>query len=215
MALFPSHDRRGWIFHGRVTIDKNPQAQALRTKSKGLIFAQMEKDSSWSRPGIADQLLLFRKPGDNATPIKPDVTRQEWILWARPIWYASDYIPGSWSESGDTTRKSGDAAGDMGVRETDTLNVAEGRSDRDERHIAPLQLGTIDRCVRLWSNKGETVFSPFAGIGSEGYQSIKLGREFIGVELKPEYYAVACRNLSRSRTSTMQQEMPLFEQGSS
>jgi DNA modification methylase len=159
----------GLIYHGEVCIDKDPQAQAIRTKSKGLLFTQMHKDSSWSRPALADYILLFRAPGENRVPIQPDITNDEWIEWARPIWY--------------------------GIRESDTLNVVEARSDDDERHICPLQLGTIERCIRLWSNRGETVLSPFAGIGSEGYEAILRGRRFIGVELKPEYWRVGVRNL--------------------
>lgn len=164
-----AYAENGWIYHGEVCIDKDPQAQAIRTKAKGLLFVQMRKDSSWSRPALADYILLFRKPGENVTPIQPDITNDQWIEWARPIWY--------------------------GIRESDTLQVAEARDDQDERHICPLQLGTIERCVRLWSNPGETVLSPFAGIGSEGYESIRLGRKFIGFELKPTYAAVAAKNL--------------------
>lgn len=159
----------GWVYHGRVTIDKNPQAQAIRTHSKALLFVQKNKDSSWSRPAIADYIVIFRKPGENAVPVKNDVSNEEWITWAHPIWY--------------------------GIKETDTLNTAVAKENKDERHICPLQLGTIERCVRLWSNKGETVFSPFMGIGSEGYESIRLGRKFIGIELKPNYFNVAVRNL--------------------
>ena len=205
--LIASFIAAGWVFHGRVTIDKNPQVQALRTKSKGLLFSQMEKDATWSRPGLADQVLLFRKPGDNAVPVQPDITRQQWILWARPIWYAADYTPGTFDDNGGST-KSGQGGRD-GISETDTLNVAEGRANDDERHIAPLQLGTIERCIRLWSNKNETVFSPFAGIGSEGYEAIKRGRRFVGVELKPEYYEAAKRNLERAIASRQQIAMAL------
>ena len=159
----------GWIYHGEVCIDKDPQAQAIRTKSKGLLFVQMRKDSSWLRPALADYILVFRKPGENAVPILPDLTNEDWIEWARPIWY--------------------------GIRESDTLRVAEGRESDDGRHICPLQLGTIERCVRLWSNKGDTVLSPFMGIGSEGHVSLTHGRRFIGCELKPEYFRQAVRNL--------------------
>ena len=162
---------RGWIYHGEVAIDKNPQAQAIRTKAKGLLFVQLRKDSSWMRPGLADYIIVFRKPGENAVPIHPDMTNEEWIEWAHPIWY--------------------------NIRESDTLNVAEGRDEKDEKHVCPLQLGTIERCVRLWSNPGETVLSPFAGIGSEGYESIRHGRKFIGIELKPSYFAAARKNLDR------------------
>lgn len=167
---------RGWVYHGEVCIDKDPQAQAIRTHSKGLLFVQLKKDSSWLRPALADYILVFRKPGDNAVPVRPDLANDEWIEWARPIWY--------------------------GIRESDTLNVVEARSDEDDRHICPLQLGTIERCVRLWSNRGETVFSPFAGIGSEGYQSLKLGRKFIGCELKPLYARTAVRNLKSAESAS-------------
>lgn len=169
----------GWVYHGEVCIDKDPQVQAIRTKSKSLLFVQLHKDSSWSRPGLADYIIIFRKPGENAVPIKPDITNEEWIRWARPIWYD--------------------------IKETDTLNVAEGRDQNDERHVCPLQLGTIERCIRLWSNPGETILSPFAGIGSEGYEALKRGRKFIGIELKPSYWYAAQKNLERilrQRTQT-------------
>ena len=159
----------GWIYHGEVCIDKDPQAQAIRTKSKSLLFVQLEKDSSWLRPAFADYIVLFRKPGENAVQIKGELSRDEWIEWARPIWY--------------------------GIRESETLNAAEARTEKDEKHIAPLQLGTIERCIRLWSNRGDTVLSPFAGIGSEGYMAIKLGRRFVGIELNSRYYEAAVRNL--------------------
>jgi len=165
--------RAGWIQHGEVVIDKDPQAQAIRTKSKALLFAQLHKDSSWSRPALSDIILLFRKPGDNAVPIIPDLNNNEWIQLARPIWY--------------------------GISESDTLQFTTARDPNDERHICPLQLGTIERCVRLWSNPGETVFSPFAGIGSEGYESIRLGRKFIGIELKKSYWDIAVRNLRQAK----------------
>ena len=171
----------GFTYHGEVCIDKDPQAQAIRTKSKGLLFTQMRKDSVWSRPALADYILIFRAPGENAVPIHPDITNDQWIEWARPIWY--------------------------GIRETDTLNAAEGRDAEDERHICPLQLGTIERCVRLWSNKGETVLSPFAGIGSEGFVSVKQGRRFVGVELKPSYWRAGARNLRRAEAEAKPLDM--------
>jgi DNA modification methylase len=171
----------GFVYHGEVCIDKDPQAQAIRTHSKALLFAQLRKDASWLRPALADYILVFRAPGENAVSIQPDLTNNEWIEWARPIWY--------------------------GIKESDTLQVAEARDNDDERHICPLQLGTIERCVRLWSNKGETVLSPFAGIGAEGYVAIQQGRRFIGSELKPNYARVAAKNLERaaieSRTPTL------------
>ena len=169
----------GWVYHGEVCIDKDPQAQAIRTKAKSLLFVQLKKDASWLRPALADYILVFRKPGENAVPIHPDISNNEWIEWARPIWY--------------------------GIRESETLNTAEARSDEDDRHICALQLGTIERCIRLWSNAGETVFSPFAGIGSEGYEAIRLGRKFIGCELKPLYASTAAKNLREAEREGEQQ----------
>jgi len=173
-----AYEAAGWIYHGEVCIDKDPQAQAIRTKSKSLLFVQLRKDSSWLRPALADYILVFRKPGENAEPIQPDLTNEEWIEWARPIWY--------------------------GIRESDVLQVADARTQEDERHICPLQLGTIERCIRLWSNRGDTVLSPFAGIGSEGYEAVRLGRRYIGIELKPSYARVAVRNLQAAAVNRTQ-----------
>lgn len=159
----------GWIFHGEVTIDKDPQAQAIRTKAQALMFVTKNRDSSKTRPALADYLLLFRAPGENAVPIKNDVTNEEWIAWARPVW--------------------------LDIQETNTLNARVARDNADERHICPLQLDFIERCVRLWSNPGETVLTPFAGIGSEVYVAVKLGRRGVGVELKPSYWRTAVNNL--------------------
>lgn len=159
----------GWIFHGEVTVDKDPQAQAIRTKAQALMFVTKNRDSSMTRPALADYLLLFRKPGDNSEPIKNDVSNQEWIEWARPVW--------------------------LDIRETHTLNERVARDDADERHICPLQLDFIERVVRLWSNPGETVFTPFAGIGSEVHTAVRLGRRGLGIELKPSYWRTAVNNL--------------------
>lgn len=164
----------GWIYHGEVTISKDPQAQAIRTKSQSLLFVTLHRDSSMTRPALADYLLLFRKPGDNAVPIKAECTNEEWIQWASPVW--------------------------LDIRETNTLNTAIAKADKDERHICPLQLDLIDRAIRLWSNRGELVLSPFAGIGSEGYQSLLRGRRFVGIELKPEYWSTAVNNLTDAET---------------
>ena len=184
-AVISAYIKAGWIHHREVCIDKCPQAQAIRTKSKALLFVQKDKDRSWIGPAIADYILVFRKPGENVRPINSkDIDNETWIQWARPIWY--------------------------GIRETKTLNVAEGRGEKDERHICPLQLEVIERCVKLWSNPGETVLSPFAGIGSEGYQSLLNGRQFIGTELKPEYFKAAVRNLKRAEKASG--ETDLFDE---
>lgn len=164
--------KHGWIYDGEIVIDKDPQASAIRSKSKGLTFVQKNKDSSWSRPALADFVLLFRKDGENEKPIKTNVTNEEWIQFARPIWY--------------------------NIKETETLNGREARENKDERHIAPLQLGTIERCVRLWSNPGDVVFDCFNGIGSTGYIALKFGRKYLGIELKESYYKKAVENLKRA-----------------
>ena len=173
-AMVRAFTAEGWVYHGDVCIDKDPQAQAIRTHSKALLFVQLRKDSSWLRPGLADYILVFRKPGENAVAISPDITNEEWIEWARPIWY--------------------------GIKETDTLNTAVAKENDDERHICPLQLGTIERCLRLWSNPGELVVSPFAGIGSEGYEAVRLGRRYLGIELKESYARTAAKNLALAET---------------
>lgn len=167
---------RDWVLHGEVTVDKDPQAQAIRTKAQALMFQTLNRDSASSRPALADYLLVFRAPGENAVPIKPDCDNETWIEWARPVWYS--------------------------IRESDTLNTAAAREDADERHICPLQLPLIERCVRLWSNRGELVFSPFAGIGSEGYVALQHGRQFVGIELKRSYWQTAVGNLDAVSSQT-------------
>jgi hypothetical protein len=149
-------------------------SQALRTKSRELQFVGLETDRSRSRGAMPDYLLKFVVPGENKVPInsKNEVTRNEWIAWAEAAW--------------------------MDIRETDTLNTKPAKSDKDCKHICPLQLGVIDRLVRMYSNPGEIVFTPFAGISSEMYQSILRGRRAYGCELKDEYVATAKKNLARA-----------------
>lgn len=180
--------RGGFTFYGEATIDKDPQVKAVRTKDRGLLFKTLAGDSAHMRMAQADYLLQFRKPGENPVPIRAGVsekygnpngwiTPEEWIEWAAPVWYrAGEGYPG-------------------GIKETDTLNVAIAREGNDERHLCPLQLGVIERCVKLWSNPGDIVLSPFAGVGSEGVGALRLNREFVGVELKRSYWATAVNNL--------------------
>lgn len=185
-------ESEGWIYYGEVTIDKNPQVKAIRTKDAGLMFKSLATDSARMHVALADYVLQFRKPGENPSPILAGIskkyrneqgwiTSEEWIRWARPVWYAQD-----WAPDGD------------GIAETDVLNVQQARETDDERHLAPLQLSVIERCVKLWSAPGELVFSPFMGIGSEGYVATKLGRRFTGSELKESYWRHAVRNLQRA-----------------
>jgi superfamily II DNA or RNA helicase len=165
----------GWIYYGEFVIPKNPQAAAIRTKSSRLQFTQFRRDSLESSPALNDYVLQFRRPGKQDVPVVNNVSNDEWINWASGVW--SD------------------------IRETDVLEGWQaGRADEDEKHICPLQLEVIRRCVRLWSNPGEVVLSPFGGIGSEGYVSVKMGRRFVGSELKPSYYGQACRNLAQAKS---------------
>ena len=178
-----AYQEAGWTYVARITIRKNPQADAVRTKAQGLMFVTLRRDRSKTRPVHPDYLLLFRKPGENEVRIngplegdewqegEGDPSNELWIKWAEAIW--------------------------DDIRITDTLNVRVARENEDERHIAPLALPLIERCVRLWSNPGELVLSPFAGIGSEVYMAVKLGRQGVGVELKPSYWRTAVDNLRR------------------
>lgn len=167
----------GFNYHARIAIDKNPQIQATRTKDANLLFATLKRNALDSHPQATECILIFRKPGESAQVKHLEsgdsanaINNQEWIAWAHHVWY--------------------------GIRETDVLNAALAKDEEDERHICPLQLSLIERVVRLWSMPGETVFSPFAGIGSEGYESLSWRRKFYGVELKESYYRTACRFLS-------------------
>lgn len=178
--LIQSFQKEGFIYHDRITIWKSPVVEVTRTKSIGLLHKTILKDSSMSRTGIPDYILVFRNAGDNLVPITHQVTdeKQEnylpvnlWQKYAEPVWYDINY--------------------------SDTLQYTSARDEKDEKHICPLQLETIRRCLHLWSNEGETVLSPFGGIGSEGHESLKLKRNFIGIELKPSYYNQMQRNLQR------------------
>jgi len=164
-------------------------SQAIRTKSHNLQFAGLERDRANARGALPDYLLKFVADGENAVPINEEgeVSRNDWIQWAEGCW--------DWHT----------------IRETDTLNVSEGRSENDTKHICPLQLPVIRRLIKLYSNKGELVFSPFTGIGSEGFEAIKLGRRFLGCEIKKEYIAAAKKNLERATNSSGSKSIDLFE----
>lgn len=183
----------GFTYHSRVTIWKNPVTEMQRTKALGLLHKQIKKDAVMSRVGIPDYLLIFRNEGENEIPIihqdknpsAPDYLPVDlWQKYASPVWLDIDYGK--------------------------TLNARAGRDENDEKHIAPLQLQTIERCIHLWSNEGETVFTPFAGIGSEVYQSVKMGRKGIGIELKKSYFDEAVKNCLRAKAEYAQDKMTLF-----
>jgi DNA modification methylase len=180
---------KGWVYYGEVCIDKDPQAQAIRTKSRGLLFASMERDSLMLRPALADYILIFNKPGDNETPVKPldngEATKDDWISWARPIWY--------------------------GIKETETLNTRVAKETPDEKHVAPLQLEVIRRLVILFSNPDELVFDPFGGLGSTGYVAVKNKRRAVMCELKPSYYRQMQKHMALAADEgSYQTALPLF-----
>jgi DNA modification methylase len=167
----------GFIYHSRVTIWKNPVTEMQRTKALGLLHKTIKKDSSMTRVGIPDYVLFFRNEGENETPITHQDTDQTkgdylpvdlWQKYASPVWYDIDY--------------------------SRTLQYRSGRDGNDEKHICPLQLDTIERIIHLYSNEGETILSPFGGIGSEGFQALKMNRKSISIELKESYFAINAKN---------------------
>lgn len=184
----------GWIYHSEILIDKCPQVRASRTHDRGLLFKSLATDSSVMAPVMADYVMVFRKPGENPAPVRagksakygnPDgwITQDEWIEWAAAVWYRQrPGCPG-------------------GIKETDVLNVAVARDEEDERHLCPLQLGVIERCVKLWSNPGDVVLDPFGGIGSTGYRAVQLRRKAVLIELKESYYRQSLKYLDRAVAS--------------
>lgn len=193
-----AYEDAGWIFHSEVCIWKDPVVAQQRTKSIRLLHKQIVKDSTISGQGLADYIVTFRKPGDNPEPVAgcfdewhgegdgPDYAKfttptdgrnwysiEVWQRYASPVW--------------------------TDINQTRTLQYRGGRDEKDEQHISPLQLDVIERCIDLWSNPGDTVLTPFLGIGSEVYCAVQMGRKGIGIELKPSYFAQAKRNLEQAR----------------
>ena len=166
--ILQAFEEVGFIYHSRVTIWKNPVTEMQRTKALGLLHKQVKKDSAMSRVGIPDYLMVFRKEGEHQHPVHCDISVDTWQKWASPVWMDIDYGR--------------------------TLNAQSGRDQNDEKHICPLQLDTIERAINLWSNEGDTVLTPFLGIGSEVYSAIKLNRYGIGFELKESYFNEAIKN---------------------
>jgi DNA modification methylase len=168
----------GFIYHSRITIWKNPVTEMQRTKALGLLHKQLRKDSTMSRVGIPDYVLVFRKDGDREDPVNCMINVDTWQKWASPVWMDIDY--------------------------GDTLNAAAGRDEKDEKHICPLQLPTIERLIGLYTNEGDTVFTPFMGVGSEVYQAIKMNRKGVGIELKESYFDEAVKNVKSVSESKKQ-----------
>jgi len=173
--IIRAFEEAGFIYHSEVCIWKDPVTAMQRTKALGLLHKQIKKDSCMSRQGVPDYLVTMRKPGENPERVahtNEDFPVQLWQQYASPVW--------------------------MDINPSDTLQFRSAREHNDERHICPLQLEVIRRAVKLWSNPGDTVWSPFAGIGSEGFVALEMGRRFLGSELKPSYFRQACKNLDRA-----------------
>jgi hypothetical protein len=207
--IIRAYQESGFIYHSEVCIWKDPVVAMQRTKALGLLHKQLIKDSAMSRQGIPDYLVVMRKPGnnpepvqgaldhfvgedvpDNFRPVEYDDGRRAWTMGndsATPIDIWQRYASPIW----------------MDIRQTHTLQYQTARDYDDERHICPLQLDVIERAIQLWSNPGDTVWSPFMGIASEGYVAVQQGRKFIGAELKASYYALARRNMAQAKTIQM------------
>lgn len=194
--IIRSYVAAGWIFHSEVCIWKDPVVAQQRTKSIRLLHLQIVKDSCISGQGLADYVVVFRKPGDNAEPVsgafdryigdpqdEPDRSKYTMPTDTRN-WYSIEvwqrYASPVWSD----------------IRQSRTLQYRAARDEKDEQHISPLQLDVIERCIDLWSNPGDVVLTPFMGIGSEVYGAVEMGRYGIGFELKPSYFVQAVRNVA-------------------
>lgn len=183
--------KAGFIFHSEHCAWKDPLIEATRTKALGLMHKQLCKDSTRSRAGIPQYLLAFRKDGENPEPvahidgltefcgenppIHGNLSHERWRRYASPVW--------------------------MDINFSNTLNAKAARDNEDERHVCPMALDLIERAIQLWSNPGDVVFDPFSGVGSTGYQAIKMGRKFVGSELKQSYFAQACKNIGSAKAN--------------
>ena len=171
--LIRMFQKEGFIYHSEVTIWKNPVTEMQRTKALGLLHKQIKKDSTMSRHGIPDYVVTMRKPGENperVTHTNESFPVNVWQRYASPVW--------------------------MDIRQSDTLQKKSAREEKDERHICPLQLEVIKRCIELWTNPNDIVLDPFAGIGSTNYVALRMNRRTVGVELKESYYKQAVANCS-------------------
>lgn len=215
-----AYEDAGWIFHSEVCIWKDPVIAQQRTKSIRLLHKQIVKDSTISGQGLADYLVMFRKPGDNAEPVAGgfdqwsgdgslDISREAYDRHAantradgREPWPFDQWVSILvWQRYASPVW--------MDIDQTRTLQHRAARDAKDEQHISPLQLDVIERAIDLWSNPGDVVLTPFLGIGSEVYSAVKMGRKGIGIELKPSYFAQAVKNIAKAKAAGA--EGTLFE----
>lgn len=176
--IIRAFNEAGFVFHSEVTVWKNPVTEMQRTKALGLLHKQIRKDSAMSRQGLPDYIVTFRKPGENPEPIPhthESFPVDVWQRYASPVW--------------------------MDIRQSNTLQRKSARDEKDEKHICPLQLDVIERCIDLWTNPNDIVLDPFAGIGSVPYQAVIMGRRGLGIELKDSYFAQAINNMDLAAES--------------
>jgi len=181
--ILRAFEEAGFIYHSRITIWKDPVVEMQRTKALGLLHKQIKKDSTMSRVGIPDYVLIFRKDGERVDPVtNTDLPVDLWQKYASPVW--------------------------MDINQSDTLQgFQKARDERDEKHICPLQLPVIERLIHLYTNKGDTVLTPFMGIGSEVYQAVKMERKGIGFELKKSYFNQSKKNVAAAVLAKKQVEL--------
>lgn len=179
------HVEEGWTYHQRITIPRSPVLEMQKTKADRLLYKHVRTDAARVGGGLPEYILVFRKWADGMEQTPPvthnpqELTLEDWQEWAESVW--------------------------PNTRETDVLNV--GAKSDEERHLCPMPLDLIRRCILMWSNPGDTIYSPFTGIGSEGYEAIRHGRRFIGTELKPEYFRMAVRNLKIAETTKVEGDL--------
>lgn len=203
--LIKAHQEAGFVYHARAVIWKDPVVEMQRTKALGLLYKQLRKDSAMSRVGMPDYMLFFRKDEPNPKPVRhfSEAEREDAIRWALDNGFGADMAIAvaesmtlpveQWQELASPVW--------MTVNQTRVLNGRQARGERDDRHICPLQLDVIDRCLTLYSNPGDLVLDPFNGIGSTGYEAVKQGRRYLGVELKPEYARQAACFMAEAEAS--------------
>lgn len=184
--IIRAHQEAGFIYHSEVCIWKDPVVAMQRTKALGLLYKQLRKDSAMSRQGIADYLVIMRKPGENQEPVThthESFPVDMWQRYASPVW--------------------------MDINQSKTLQYMSARESDDERHISPLQLEVIERAIELWTNPNDLVYTPFLGIGSEVYTALKMGRRGIGSELKSSYFKLAVENC---KSAVVDNQSDLFQE---
>ena len=212
--LIKAHTDAGMIYHGRVTIWKDPVVEMQRTKALGLLYKQIRKDSTMNRVGMPDYMLFFRAPGDNPDRVEHAAPGDKEAVKIARNWFQEMHRHGLASGvPSDEALAELVKHAEFDVYEWQKLaspvwmNIQQGnvlnrmKGDGDERHVCPLQLDTIENCLRLYTKPGDVVMDPFNGIGSTGFQAVKMFRRYLGFELKPEYAKQANRNLQQAESS--------------